>query len=65
LTSPCRDGRLWRLGKNAGGIALHDILKLFLSWGYWLWLAVLLAGQSLLLLLPSTSPNAACRPDVR
>ena len=28
------------------------LLKIFLPWGYWLWLAVLVAGQALLLLLP-------------
>ena len=31
----------------------QDILRNFyLNWGYWLWLAVLVAGQALLLLLP-------------
>jgi hypothetical protein len=34
------------------GIGLQDALKIYLNWGYWLWLAVLLAGQVLLLLLP-------------
>jgi hypothetical protein len=38
--------------KNGSSIALNDILNLFKFWGYWLWLAVLLAGQALLLLLP-------------
>ena len=31
---------------------LQDALKIYLHWGYWLWLAVLVAGQALLLLLP-------------
>jgi len=31
---------------------LTESLKIYLSWGYWLWLAVLVAGQFLLLLLP-------------
>jgi hypothetical protein len=39
-------------GKNADGNGLPDALKFFLNWGYWLWLAVLVAGQALLLLLP-------------
>jgi hypothetical protein len=39
-------------GKNDMHIGLHDILDLYLQWGYWLWLAVLVAGQALLLLLP-------------
>ena len=29
-----------------------DALQIYLNWGYWLWLAVLVAGQALLLLLP-------------
>ena len=33
-------------------MGLQDALKIYLSWGYWLWLAVLAAGQALLLLLP-------------
>jgi hypothetical protein len=28
------------------------LMRLYLPWGYWLWLAVLVAGQALLLLLP-------------
>ena len=35
-----------------GAIGLHDALKIYSNWGYWLWLAVLVAGQVLLLLLP-------------
>ncbi len=35
-----------------GAMDLPDALKLYLNWGYWLWLAVLVAGQALLLLLP-------------
>lgn len=38
--------------KNGNGITLPDALKTYLNWGYWLWLAVLVAGQALLLLLP-------------
>jgi len=39
-------------GLNGGGIVFHDVLKVYLAWGYWLWLAVLAAGQFLLLLVP-------------
>jgi hypothetical protein len=39
-------------GKNPGGMALKDIVQLYLHWGYWLWLAVLAGGQMLLLLVP-------------
>jgi hypothetical protein len=35
-----------------GVMGLQDALKIYLQWGYWLWLAVLVAGQALLLLLP-------------
>jgi hypothetical protein len=41
----------WGLNKN-NGKALHDALQIYLAWGYWLWLAVMVAGQALLLLLP-------------
>lgn len=33
-------------------VALPDALKVFQAWGYWIWLAVLVGGQFLLLLLP-------------
>jgi hypothetical protein len=39
-------------GKSGGGIFFADAFKIYLIWSYWLWLAVLLAGQMLLLLLP-------------
>jgi hypothetical protein len=39
-------------GKNGSMIAFHDLLQIYLVWFYWLWLAVLLAGQFLLLLVP-------------
>jgi hypothetical protein len=38
--------------RNGHGITLPDALKTYLNWGYWLWLAMLVAGQALLLLLP-------------
>jgi hypothetical protein len=39
-------------GKTSDNYGLHRALKIYSAWGYWLWLAILLAGQSLLLLLP-------------
>jgi len=39
----------WGIHKGSN---LHGILQIYLAWGYWLWLAVLVAGQALLLLLP-------------
>jgi hypothetical protein len=40
----------WGLKNDSWGIAVA--LSFYASWGYWLWLAVLIAGQALLLLLP-------------
>ena len=37
---------------NDGSTGPHDLFQMYSHWGYWLWLAVLVAGQSLLLLLP-------------
>ena len=31
---------------------IKDAFELYLQWGYWLWLVVMVAGQALLLLLP-------------
>ena len=39
-------------GWAKSGIGLQNALRTYLNWGYWLWLAVLLAGQDCLLLLP-------------
>jgi len=40
-------------GKNNSSVGLHEIIQSFyLNWFYWLWLAVLVGGQLLLLLLP-------------
>ena len=33
-------------------IGLHELAQLYSHWGYWLWLAVLVTGQILLLLVP-------------
>jgi hypothetical protein len=38
--------------RNGNHLSLPTALKIWSSWGYWLWLAVLAAGQALLLLLP-------------
>jgi hypothetical protein len=39
-------------GKNEMHIGLHEVGQFYVNWGYWLWLGILVAGQSLLLLLP-------------
>jgi hypothetical protein len=39
-------------GENESNFGLRDAFQFYLSWSYWLWLAVLVAGQFLLLLLP-------------
>jgi hypothetical protein len=39
-------------GWAKNGIGLKDALEMYSYWQYWLWLAVLVAGQALLLLLP-------------
>jgi hypothetical protein len=33
-------------------LAMDDVLRTYQEWGYWVWLAVLLLGQALLLLVP-------------
>src|SRR5260370_20895638 len=45
------------LGKSEQGaitplMSLTDILSWYKEWGYWVWLAVMLAGQALLRLVP-------------
>ena len=39
-------------GLKDGNFKIKDALELYLQWGYWLWLVVMVAGQALLLLLP-------------
>ncbi|MGO8765512.1 MAG: hypothetical protein ACLQSR_10335 [Limisphaerales bacterium] len=39
-------------GLRPGGMAWKDIWGIYISWGYWIWLGVLMAGQGLLLLVP-------------
>jgi hypothetical protein len=50
LTAPA----LWIAfnGWSEKGVSMTNALTMYLRWGYWLWLAVLFAGQALLLLLP-------------
>jgi hypothetical protein len=40
----------WGIKSDQQGF--HETLQIYSAWGYWLWLAVLVAGQALLLLLP-------------
>lgn len=51
LTAPVLLVTFGGWAKN-GVMGLQDTSKIYLQWGYWLWLAVLVAGQALLLLLP-------------
>ena len=37
---------------SEGGVNLKNAAKMYLNWGYWIWLAVLAGGQMLLLLVP-------------
>ncbi len=39
-------------GKNENHLSLHDLHEFYEAWQFWLWLAILAAGQWLLLLLP-------------
>jgi len=41
----------WGIDKSSN-TSLSDAIKIYSSWGYWLWLAIMMAGQALLLLLP-------------
>jgi hypothetical protein len=50
LTAPIMWVAFGSWAKNS--ISLRDILMTYSGWGYWLWLAVLLTGQALLLWLP-------------
>jgi len=53
LTAPVLLIAFGNWGKNESNFGSHDVIqKFYLNWGYWLWLAVMVAGQSLLLLLP-------------
>ena len=65
LTVPVAFVAFGNWGIKDDGIGISEAAKIYANWGYWLWLAVMIGGQILLLLLPSTSPNAACPRAVR
>jgi hypothetical protein len=52
LTAPAALAALGNWGLKNNNFGIKDALDIYASWGYWLWLAVLVAGQMLLLLLP-------------
>lgn len=52
LTAPAILIAFGNWGLKGSDMNLKGAFQLYWQWGYWLWLAVLLAGQSLLLLLP-------------
>jgi hypothetical protein len=52
LTVPALFIAFGNWGKTDNGTSFNEAWKIYLNWGYWLWLAVLVAGQFLLLLLP-------------
>ena len=52
LTVPMVFVALGDWGAKSRGMNLKEIWSLYANFGYWLWLAVLVGGQFLLLLLP-------------
>jgi hypothetical protein len=52
LTAPVLLDAFGDWAEKGHGISLQEIGAVYRNWGYWIWLAVLLAGQALLLLLP-------------
>jgi hypothetical protein len=53
LTLPVALMAFGNWGKNEGHYGLQEAVHgFYLDWGYWLWLAILVCGQILLLLLP-------------
>lgn len=52
LTVPTMLAALGDWGANSHGMNSKEIWNLYTSFGYWLWLAILVGGQFLLLLLP-------------
>jgi len=52
LTVPVTLVAFGNWGKAANHLEFQTILKAFVAWPYWLWLAVLVGGQILLLLVP-------------
>jgi len=52
LTVPILLAAFGSWSHNGSNIGWERALKVYQAWGYWLWLAMLVAGQALLLLLP-------------
>lgn len=52
LTAPVLYVAFAGWGSKSDGIDWKAVANVYANWGYWLWLAVLLAGQVLLLLVP-------------
>lgn len=52
LTMPTAFAALGDWGTNSRGMNSKEIWNLYTNFGYWLWLAILVGGQFLLLLLP-------------
>ena len=52
LTAPVLLAALGNWGLKENQFGLQDVFHVYGHWAYWLWLGILLAGQSLLLLLP-------------
>ncbi|MFZ1072324.1 MAG: hypothetical protein WAO21_02705 [Verrucomicrobiia bacterium] len=52
LTTPVLLMAFGNWGMKSNNFQTRDAFELYLQWGYWLWLAIMVAGQALLLLLP-------------
>jgi hypothetical protein len=52
LTVPVAYVAVANWGKNDMNVTFQSLFQLYQQWQYWLWLAVLAAGQFLLLLVP-------------
>ena len=52
LTLPVTLAAFGNWGRNPSGFGLQKAASLYFDWAYWLWLAILVGGQFLLLLLP-------------
>jgi hypothetical protein len=52
LTAPAVFVAFANWGLKESKMNIHEAFKIYSRWGYWLWLAVLVAGQFLLLLVP-------------
>ena len=52
LTAPVILVAFGNWGQTGEYVTLNNVVKIFSHWGYWLWIAVFVAGQILLLLVP-------------